>query len=220
MEGVKIENNTTCESDVKTDNICKYYLEGICRFGEECFNIHPYYVPQKEPAERIKEERTRIEEDSDLGPQKKTRMRTAKEVINRIKWDADFNEDYFIVGYKDRFRGLLEDKFHNFTWEDLASLDWDTQAITQHSIQYFKYKTEKVWEKATRLDLVFGSTGSTIDIVEFMKQVDNPPDDAPLTDQDQIINDSIVSTIDTSYMSQKSKANSRFSVWKHRFYAA
>ena len=83
-----------------------------------------------------------------------------------------------------------------------------------------------MWEKATRLDLVFGSTGSTIDIVEFMKQVDNPPEDTleedntPLTDQDQIINDSIVSAIDTSYISEKSKANSRFSVWKHRFYAA
>jgi hypothetical protein len=49
-------------------------------------------VPQKEPAERIKEGVTSIEEDSDLGPQKKPRMRTAKEVINRIKWDADFIE--------------------------------------------------------------------------------------------------------------------------------
>ena len=84
-----------------------------------------------------------------------------------------------------------------------------------------------MWEKATRLDLVFGSTGSTIDIVEFMKQVDNPPDDVleedntPLTDQDQIINETIVSAIDTTiYASEISKTNSRFSVWKHRFYAA
>jgi len=163
--------NNTCESDVQITNICKYYMEGICRFGEDCLNIHPYYVPQKQETIVVNKEETKLEKMCDF--QKKSRMRTALDVINRIKWDKDFKQENFIVGYTDRFRGLLEEEFNNFTWEDLASLDWDTLAIPQHRIQYFKYKSEKVWEKESRLDLVFGSTGSTVDILNLMDQVDN-----------------------------------------------
>jgi hypothetical protein len=43
------------------------------------------------------------------------------------------------VGYMDRFKGVVEEPFSSFCWgEDLASLDWDTLAIPQHRIQYFK----------------------------------------------------------------------------------
>jgi hypothetical protein len=43
------------------------------------------------------------------------------------------------VGYLDRFKGVMEEPFSSFSWgEDLASLDWDTLAIPQHRIQYFR----------------------------------------------------------------------------------
>ena len=45
-------------------------------------------------------------------------------------------------------------------------------AIPQHRIQYFKYSGSKVWEKATRLDLIFGSTGDQRGIVQVMEEVD------------------------------------------------
>ena len=45
-------------------------------------------------------------------------------------------------------------------------------AIPQHRIQYFKYSGSKVWEKATRLDLIFGSTGDHRGIVQVMEEVD------------------------------------------------
>ena len=46
-------------------------------------------------------------------------------------------------------------------------------AIPQHRIQYFKYFGAKVWEKATRLDLIFGSTGDQRGIVQVMEEVDS-----------------------------------------------
>ena len=46
-------------------------------------------------------------------------------------------------------------------------------AIPQHRIQYFKYSGSKVWEKATRLDLIFGSTGDQRGIVQVMEEVDS-----------------------------------------------
>ena len=39
-------------------------------------------------------------------------------------------------------------------------------------LHYCRYKNEKVWNKSERLDIVFGSTGSNIGILEFMDQVD------------------------------------------------
>ena len=45
-------------------------------------------------------------------------------------------------------------------------------AIPQHRIQYFKYSGSKVWEKATRLDLIFSSTGDQRGIVQVMDEVD------------------------------------------------
>ena len=43
-----------------------------------------------------------------------------------------------MIGYLDRFLGTVEEAFSTFTWGDLASLSWDTLAIPQHRIQYFK----------------------------------------------------------------------------------
>ena len=99
-------------------------------------------------------------------------MRTAEDVINRIKWDEMLAEERFTVGYLDRFLGLQEENFSTFSWEDLAGADYDVLAIPQHRIQFFKYRTEKVWDKARRLDLVFGSTGSHLTIREVMEKVD------------------------------------------------
>ncbi len=49
--------------------------------------------------------------------------------------------------------------------------------MPQHRVQYFKYKDAKVWDKAQRLDVVFGSTengsGEEGGIVGFMDRVDD-----------------------------------------------
>lgn len=125
-----------------------------------------------------KQQKKKVEEVEEEG--KKPAMKTAADVIKRIRWDPRLPEEFFTVGYLDRFKGVVEEPFSSFCWgEDLASLDWDTLAIPQHRIQYFKYKTEKVWDKATRLDAVFGSTTTTttntcssLTIEDLMEAVD------------------------------------------------
>ena len=100
-------------------------------------------------------------------------MKTAADVISRLQWDSELPIEQFTVGYTDRFLGVLEQPFAAFSWEDIAAVDdFEVLAVPQHRIQYFKYCGQKVWEKATRLDLVFGSTGEKRDIREVMEEVD------------------------------------------------
>lgn len=110
---------------------------------------------------------TEIEEDKFV---KKPSMKTALDVIKRLQWDESVNKEDFIVGYIDRIVGLVEKCFTAFTWEDLASVDNFALAIPQHRIQYFKYKSVKVWDKNERLDNVFGSAGNSMTLIEAVQK--------------------------------------------------
>ena len=154
------------------ERVCQFFLQGKCRFGDRCRNLHegnpPVSVKTKARSGKEAERKPAV---TGCGG-KKCAMRTAEDVINRIKWDEMVPEQCFTVGYLDRFLGLQEEHFSTFSWEDLAGADYDVLAIPQHRIQYFKYKTDKVWDKSTRMDLVFGSTGSHLTILEAMENID------------------------------------------------
>ena len=87
-------------------------------------------------------------------------MKTAMDVVSRILWDECLPQHCFVIGYLDRHLGVIEKNFTAFSWEDISSVDYNTLAIPKHRIQYFLYQGIKVWEKKSRLDNVFGSTGS------------------------------------------------------------
>ena len=100
------------------------------------------------------------EEEEDNGaPGKKLRMKTATEVISRILWDPDLPVEAFTVGYLDRFVGIQEKPFKDFSWDDIASVGNNVLAVPKHRIQYFKYKDIIVWDKRTQVDNFFGSRG-------------------------------------------------------------
>ncbi|CAH1782947.1 unnamed protein product [Owenia fusiformis] len=126
---------------------------------------------KKSPKSQKKQKKPKVEVD-DMGPKKKPPMKTATDVIHRIQWDEDLKKDNFIIGYMDRIIGLVEKVFTFFSWEDIASVDYNTLAIPKHRIQYFKYKSLKVWDKNKRLDDVFGSTGGKKTIIEVMRAYD------------------------------------------------
>jgi uncharacterized protein (UPF0248 family) len=94
--------------------------------------------------------------DKEYRDEKLVSMRDAEQVISRIRWDPQLSVDDFTIGYLDRFVGVIEKPFSSFSWEDIASVDYDVLAIPQHRIQYFKYRGTKVWDKNVRLDNVFG----------------------------------------------------------------
>ncbi|KAK6819253.1 hypothetical protein RU639_008103 [Aspergillus parasiticus] len=82
------------------------------------------------------------------------KLRSASDVLSRLRWDAEFDIEDYIVGYDDRFLGEREMPVGQ--WKaDLT----DEAFIPMHRILYFKRKSDgvKVWDRETRTDLLFGS---------------------------------------------------------------
>ncbi|XP_075245730.1 uncharacterized protein LOC142339520 isoform X2 [Convolutriloba macropyga] len=98
-------------------------------------------------------------------------MKTARDVIDRIQWDDQLPANNFLVGYLDRFVGVIERPFTSFDWTmDLCDVESgkNPSAVPQHRIQYFKYKDVTVWDKEKRLDVIFGSTGDAKLIINII----------------------------------------------------
>lgn len=87
-------------------------------------------------------------------------MRTSEDVVNRIQHDECIDKDLVIVGYLDRFLGIIEKKFTSFVWCRVEMASYLDLAIPKHRIEYFKYHGEVVWCKKNRIDKVFGSSKS------------------------------------------------------------
>uniref|UniRef100_A0A8C6SX20 MJ1316 RNA cyclic group end recognition domain-containing protein n=1 Tax=Neogobius melanostomus TaxID=47308 RepID=A0A8C6SX20_9GOBI len=62
------------------------------------------------------------------------------------------------------FPGVLERPFCEFNWEtNPCDCDYTTElALPRHRIQYFTYRGQRVWDRHSRTDLVFGSTGQSL----------------------------------------------------------
>ncbi|THC88586.1 hypothetical protein EYZ11_011965 [Aspergillus tanneri] len=82
------------------------------------------------------------------------KLRSANDVLNRLRWDAELDMEDYIVGYDDRFLGEREMPVGQ--WK--AELT-DEAFIPMHRILYFKRKSDgvRVWDRETRRDLIFGS---------------------------------------------------------------
>lgn len=181
---------------------CQFFIQGNCRFGEKCFNLHGEEDPPDKdsidngvpsendvpsengvpcedgvPCEEVSSLSFSSEQEQISLPkdgEKKKPMKTAIDVIHRILWDDAFPTEKFIVGYLDRFLGVQEKPFTAFSWEDISSVDQDVLAIPKHRIQYFKYKSDIVWNKNERLDNIFGSTGNPVTIIDIInKDIEN-----------------------------------------------
>ncbi|XP_067093736.1 leukocyte receptor cluster member 9-like isoform X1 [Osmerus mordax] len=172
--------------------VCQFFLKGKCRFGPKCRKSHSpthLHTPPSNPeltgpesgqtaldswtegekegnhkksGRNTKTHKTKYTEEK--GSSKKPRMRTADEVIARILWDSTLEEVDFVVGYVDRFLGVLERPFSEFNWDaDPCDCDYTTElALPQHRIQYFTHRGRRVWDRNTRTDRVFGSTGNPV----------------------------------------------------------
>jgi len=82
------------------------------------------------------------------------KLRTATDVLNRLRWDPSLDSGDYVVGYLDRFVGAREKQLDAWRTEQT-----DEEFIPQHRILYFKRRTDGavVWERRTRKDDVFGS---------------------------------------------------------------
>lgn len=108
---------------------------------------------------------------------KKSSMKTVEDVKSRIEWDTNLDKQYIRVGYIDPFLGLQEKPFNDFDFNlALTSInDHQTNnlSIPKYRIQYFKYGNEIIWDKKSRIDLLFGSTGNQQTISDVIKRHEN-----------------------------------------------
>lgn len=75
------------------------------------------------------------------------KLRPGKEILNRMKFDSSYDTSDYVVGYIDRKAGILEksvDEWEKFGQEELMAY-----------IKNLK-DGEIVWDKAKKIDLVFG----------------------------------------------------------------
>lgn len=81
-------------------------------------------------------------------------LRPALDILSRIRHDPNLQEEDFIVGYSDRHTDVKE--LPVTLWKGDVT---DEEFIPQHRILYFRRKGDgaKVWDRAERLDVVFGS---------------------------------------------------------------
>jgi len=111
--------------------------------------------------------------------QKKIKLRTASDVLSRLKWsdDEQLNAENTIMGYDCRIHGPMEKRT-----ADYAGID-DGGDIPQHRIQYFRrtgsknYEKLIFWDRNGRVDRLFGSGNcddpvSSITVQNVVKAVD------------------------------------------------
>lgn len=75
------------------------------------------------------------------------KLRPAKDVLQRLKYDSEYNVADYVLGCIDRKAGVLEKKVEDWKGFDEEEL-----------IAYFKEvkSNEIVWDRARKIDLVFG----------------------------------------------------------------
>ena len=84
----------------------------------------------------------------------KAPLRTARDVLSRCHHDESLG-DLIIMGYIDRINGPLEKTVRDFV---PACHGGD---IPEHRILYFRNNTEVIWDRAGRVDRIFGSGAGT-----------------------------------------------------------
>jgi len=72
------------------------------------------------------------------------KMKMAEEVLDRIQWDPVFQDKMSstVVGYKDRFYGVLEISYAEFRKSEIKA----------HRIFYIKHGDEVVWDRLNKIN--------------------------------------------------------------------
>ena len=80
----------------------------------------------------------------DAAKKRRPKLRPALDVLNRLRWDEAYKDDDFVIGYEDRFTGVMEVPMDCWRQEQT-----DEEFIPQHRILYFRHGADDVhlWDK-------------------------------------------------------------------------
>jgi len=105
-----------------------------------------------------------VSSDADSGS---NRLTPAKEVLRRIKWDETLQSSSFTILHYDRVQDTLAETPFDAPNDSISGAETSfVFALPEHRIEKVKYLERVVWDKASRIDCVFGSmngNGVTID---------------------------------------------------------
>jgi len=93
---------------------------------------------EEESKEAQREEKSRQEKNSNK------KFKGADHILDRVLWDPELNADEFIIGYEDRFVGILE----------IEATQFKGTSIPIHRIWYFKQNEKIVWDRKKKLNLL------------------------------------------------------------------
>ena len=147
---------------VKVSEAKDLVLDDAREWGEYVMDEGELSDDEEEPAEDLEDPPTSLPPTKlplqsppiqSSTPVSTNKLRPASDVLNRLRWDPNLDPSDYIIGYEDRFLGAREMSLEKWKTEQT-----DEEFIPQHRILYFrKREGEVVWERKSRVDLVFGS---------------------------------------------------------------
>jgi uncharacterized protein (UPF0248 family) len=126
-------------------------LKQIIEHNEEIMVfLQPIDTFSAKETNSVKKNSPRKEEDS--SEDEKVKLKGADIIFQRIKWDEAIDKKEVIIGYLDRFKGIMEINFNDFkgVHEDYK------EGIPLHRIRYYKINNKIVWDREKRVDLLTG----------------------------------------------------------------
>lgn len=82
---------------------------------------------------------------------RKLKLRPANQIYFQILWDPTLLNDQFIIGFEDRFDGIVELPLSQFS----KAKDLFADAfIPFHRVRYIKRGNDTVWDRSQRIDLL------------------------------------------------------------------
>lgn len=149
MDAVLTEGTHT-HSEAPSDSSLDSYNEDLAASAQPHANYPPRGETQPEPKHDVQQPKKATFAEASSKP----KLRPAIDVLNRLRYDPEFDDEDHVVGYRDRHDGVQE--LCASLWKSETT---DEEFIPQHRIKYFKRKSDNVvvWDRFMRLDLIFGS---------------------------------------------------------------
>ena len=109
---------------------------------------------------------SRAETFEEAVQEKGPKLRSAEDILSRLRWDPSIDLAQYIIGYLERFEGIKELPASSWTREST-----EEDFVPMHRIRYIKHIKadgcqEIVWDRDNRIDLIFGSSSVAKDIVD------------------------------------------------------